>query len=523
MAKLSAGIGLLERPTALTTQKRLPTERVPIVGKAAIYTRVSTDRQQDGASLDVQLQACRKYCEANGLVVVEEFRDVLSGLNPERPKYRQAIAMAMSKAVDKLIVWRMDRLGRDLAEYATQLRDLNRVGVDVVSVTQPGESMMIQQIHGVLAEQESRDKSVRVAASKLHRAREGKWNGATPLGYDRKPAPDGRGFVLTPNREAALVRELFTLYVSGKYSVRNIRDVLNKKRGRSVTRAAVWNLLKNPAYIGMVRHGQWSNSRFMPKPEVTISKGLHRQIVDKATFDRVQARLKSNAKIRGRGGLVPTHLFAGLVHCGECGRRFVGHMNVPKNAFYYCNRAKGAGDCKAAGLPESRLREAVITPLEDLISRLQRYDMRKSVRQELERYRVTAEREEDSARSDLEQRFQKLDARLERLEDTYLDESISRDRFLSRRDGIMAELVEVKTQLAKTRPKASPVDSDKLLATFGWTDEDIDMAVRKPIDDEEWREIVCETVERIVVKHHGVAVTWREPYANLLRARVSLA
>jgi DNA invertase Pin-like site-specific DNA recombinase len=516
MAKLSAGIGLRTRPTALTTQKHLPTGRVPIVGKAAIYTRVSTDKQEHGASLEVQVQACRKYCEANGLVVVEEFRDVLSGLNPERPKYRQAIAMAMSKTVDKLIVWRMDRLGRDLAEYATQLRDLNREGVDVVSVTQPGESMMIQQIHGVLAEQESRDKSVRVAASKLHRAKEGKWNGATPLGYDRKPAPDGRGYVLAPNREAGLVRELFTMYASGKYSVRIVRDFLNKKRRRAVTRAAVWNLLKNPAYIGMVRHGQWSNSRFMPRPEVTISQGLHPAIVDKALFDNVQARLKSNAKIRGRGGLAPTHLFAGLVHCGECGRRFVGHMNVPKNAYYYCNRSKGAGDCKAAGVPESRLREAVITPLEDLISRLQRKDMRKMVRGELERYRVTAEHEEDSARSDLEQRYQNLDARLERLEDTYLDESISRDRFLSRRDGIMAELGEVKAKLAKTKPKASSVDRDQLFVKFGWTDEEIDRAVVKPIDDEEWREIVVETVERVVIVDGDASVTWLEPYRSVL-------
>lgn len=84
--------------------------RVPIVGRAAIYTRVSTDRQQDGASLEVQLEQCRRYCEGHGLSVIAEFRDVLSGLNPDRPKYRQAIDLAKSKQVDKLIVWRLDRL-----------------------------------------------------------------------------------------------------------------------------------------------------------------------------------------------------------------------------------------------------------------------------------------------------------------------------------------------------------------------------------------------------------------------------
>src|SRR6266545_1969502 len=294
--------------------------RVPIVGRAAIYTRVSTDRQQDGASLEVQLEQCRQYCEGHGLSVVAEFQDVLSGLNPDRPKYRQAIDLAMSKQVDKLIVWRLDRLGRDLAEYATQLRDLKRKGVDVVSVTQPYESVMMQQITGVFSEQESRDKGVRVAASKLHLAQQGKWNGKAPLGYDRKKHPD-RGYVLVPNREAPLIKELFEMYADGKVSLYSLTDFLNTKRHRVLTRAAVWNLLRNPAYIGMVRHGQWSHPKFTPKPVVTLTKGLHKPIVDAASFEKVQARLKSNSRIRGKAGFKPSFLFAGLVYCGNCGRR----------------------------------------------------------------------------------------------------------------------------------------------------------------------------------------------------------
>src|SRR5436190_7411831 len=100
-----AGPVVIPTPTSSHPEPHpgIASSRVPIVGKAAIYTRVSTDRQQDGASLDVQLEACRKYCETNGFHIVAEFRDVLSGLNPDRPKYRQAIQMAKSKAVDKLI------------------------------------------------------------------------------------------------------------------------------------------------------------------------------------------------------------------------------------------------------------------------------------------------------------------------------------------------------------------------------------------------------------------------------------
>ncbi|HEV8535277.1 MAG TPA: recombinase family protein [Candidatus Limnocylindria bacterium] len=479
--------------------------RVPIVGKAVIYTRVSTDRQQDGASLEVQLEQCRRYCEAHGLIVAAEFRDVLSGLNPDRPKYRQAIELARSKQVDKLIVWRLDRLGRDLAEYATQLRDLKRLGVDVVSVTQPGESLMMQQISGVFAEQESRDKSVRIASSKFHRAKEGKWNGKTPLGYDRKPAPDGRGYVLAPNRDAALVKELFTMYASGKYSVRSIRDHLNKKRP-ALTRAAVWNLLKNPAYIGMVRHGQWSSSKFLPKPEVTISKGLHPAIVDEATFKKVQARLKSNGMIRGRGGLAPTHLFAGLVRCGDCGRTFVGHMNMPKNAYYYCSRRTSAGDCKAAGVPESRLREAVIKPLESLLGRLHQGQMRTMVRDQLRFHEAAMDAKTQTARAELEAAEARLNTKLTRIEDLYLDGALSKARYLERREGTEAELEAVKAQLAVI-PQIARSATDDLFAFA-------DSMNGAPLNDQEWREIVVEMVDRIVVDGE-VEVHWKPQWQTV--------
>jgi site-specific DNA recombinase len=473
--------------------------RVPIVGRAAIYTRVSTDRQQDGASLEVQLESCRRYCESMGLHVVAEFRDVLSGLNPDRPQYQQAVALATSNGVDKLIVWRLDRLGRDLAEYATQLRNLKRQGVDVVSVTQPGESVMMQQIAGVFAEQESRDKGVRVAASKLQRAKQGKWNGKAPLGYDRKKHPDG-GYVLVPNREAPLIKELFALYAAGNVSLYGLTDFLNNKRHRVLTRAAVWNLLKNPAYIGMVRHGKWSHSKFTPKPEVTLTKGLHPVIVDAATFEKVQARLKSNSRIRGKAGLKPSFLFAGLVYCGNCGRRYTGHRNPRERIYYYCNRKVMAGDCTAGGIDERRIREVVLGPLDVLFGKLQKDKLRKLVRDELRLQEAAIEATEQVTRAELEAAHARLNMKLTRIEDLYLDGTLSKDRYLERREGTQTELEAIKAQLA-ARPKALRPDTDQLFAIADALNE-------TPPDDQEWREIVAEMVERVVIGK-TVEVHWK--------------
>src|SRR5918996_5335685 len=156
---------------------------LPVRGRAAIYIRVSSHKQEDGVSLEVQLEACRQYCEKTGLDVVSEFRDVESGLHVDRPQYRQALALARAKGFDQLVCYRYDRTGRDDAEYMTMLRDFAKLGITLVSATGESPDPLYQKLAGVLAWDESRRISVRTAGSKMKRHTEGKWNGKVPLGY----------------------------------------------------------------------------------------------------------------------------------------------------------------------------------------------------------------------------------------------------------------------------------------------------------------------------------------------------
>ena len=113
----------LEKPAIPHRTSVLPT------GKALIYLRVSRREQEDGASLEVQLEACRRYCEAHGLEAVAELKDIGSGLNVDRPEYQRALKLAKDKAFDKLVVFRYDRSGRDDAEYAGMLKDFAKLGI----------------------------------------------------------------------------------------------------------------------------------------------------------------------------------------------------------------------------------------------------------------------------------------------------------------------------------------------------------------------------------------------------------
>ncbi len=102
--------------------------------KAAIYCRVSTERQErEGASLDTQFEGCQRFCESKGFIPVIHYLEAESGLDGDRPEYLKVLQDAKDHKFETLIVWRMDRLGRDTADYFSALKMFRRLGVTVYS------------------------------------------------------------------------------------------------------------------------------------------------------------------------------------------------------------------------------------------------------------------------------------------------------------------------------------------------------------------------------------------------------
>jgi site-specific DNA recombinase len=497
------------------TLERSPT-RVPITGKAAIYTRISTSRQEDGASLQFQLESCRQYCESHGLLVVGEFKDIQSGLDAGRQEYIKALELARTKGIDKLLVWRLDRLGRDSAEYIPLLKELRRIGVGVVSVTQPTESVFMQQVIGIMAEEESRQLSTRVTASKWHLAKYGKWASSVPFGYSLQRLPEG-GCILVPHpQEAPIVTELFHRYATGKVSLNNLRTYLNEN-GYSKSRTFIAYILKSVTYLGIVQSGRFARSPFMPKGDVIQYQGKHEPLVDQETFDRVQERISAN-KNRHRGGQAPKFLFSGLIHCGGCGHKFAGHTTSgrgKKRVEYTCTRRLNFADCKSHSIMDTRVRADVIPPIKALIERFKAEDVREVAREELTRRQSATNRQATASKEILTDRQEKLEARLSRLEDSYLDGDIGKDRYLARRDEILAQLAEIKEVLA-IQPKVVNIDLDQLFAVA-------DAITVDTLDDQAWRDIIEGIVDRIIIEGTGdgrkspptIKVLWKEAYAPL--------
>jgi site-specific DNA recombinase len=473
----------------------------------------SLNRQaaENGASLEVQKEACERYCQQNGLDVVAEYQDIESGLHNDRPQYQQALTLAKSGDITHLVVWRLDRLGRDAHENLGVLKSLKKGGVSVTSVTQPSESVLVTSLLGVLAEEESRQISTRTLATKQRRTQAGLWQNQAPFGYQLSNHPEGGKYLVPHPTEGPIVTELFARYASGKVTLGGLQKWL-AERGIKRSYSAISYVLKSPLYLGRVRHGRYSRSPFAAKPGVTEYQGKHEALADQATFDVVQERLAKNFRRKG-GGVAPRYLFASMVFCVGCGARYVGKKRLGTSGkleyLYRCGRKQSFGDCLSHSISEPKVKAAVLPAIEAVLGALSEADIRTAVL-ELRKEAEAARNATSAAYGAIKATVDRLEAKLTKLEDGWLDGLLTKERYLSRRDALLAELGEAKAKLtAETRkPSSKPVDYSNLLA----------LAENYSVDTmntQAWRDVIEALVEKIEVvgskgqRQAAVKVTWQ--------------
>lgn len=242
------------------------TAHAAIAKRAAGYVRVSTEEQASkGHGLETQAKAIRAFAESQGYELVDVVADPgISGatLPAERPGFAQLVAMAAAGQISVILVWKFDRLARNLRHAITTVHDeLNARDVELRSVTEAaidtGSPMgrMIFAIFAGMAEGERETITLRTSTGRLAKAQKGGVAcGTPPLGYRR--SEDG-GFEVV-EAEAVIVREIFALKAQD-LTLQVIADRLNERglRGRQGGRwwpATVGYVLDNQAYRGALEY-----------------------------------------------------------------------------------------------------------------------------------------------------------------------------------------------------------------------------------------------------------------------------
>jgi DNA invertase Pin-like site-specific DNA recombinase len=263
--------------------------------RCAIYTRKSSEEglEQSFNSLDAQREACEAYVKSQqheGWQAISTHYDDggYSGGNMERPALKQLMAEIHAGKVNVIVVYKVDRLTRSLADFAKLIEQFDKFGVSFVSVTQQFNTttsmgrltlnvlLSFAQFEREVTGERIRDK---IAASK----KKGMWMGGTvPLGY----SSNGDHKLLLNESEAATVRTIFREFLR-LGNVTTLRDWMRENNvvsrgGNYFYRGPLYALLRNPHYIGLIKH----------KKETYPSE--HTAIIDQDTWDKTQALLDEN-------------------------------------------------------------------------------------------------------------------------------------------------------------------------------------------------------------------------------------
>lgn len=321
---------------------------------AALYARVSSQRQKEEHTIASQIAALIEYARNEGYSVPEEWickDEGYSGSVLARPGLERLRDLSVEGQIETVLVYSADRLSRKYAYQVLLVEEFSRRGVDIVFVKSPKsdtpEEKLMLQFQGMIAEYERAQIAERTRRGKRHRAKAGTVSvlSAAPYGYrymKKTESSPARYDII--EKEAEVVRKVFNFYTQDGLTISGIVRWLNEqqvptRKGLSYwDRSTVWDMLRNPAHKGTACFGKTERAerqkvtRLLRKrggfsPRCCSSRARPKEewieikvpaIIDEDTFELTQDLLEQNKRLSPRRTIEPT-LLQGMLVCGECG------------------------------------------------------------------------------------------------------------------------------------------------------------------------------------------------------------
>ena len=342
---------------------------------AALYARVSSDRQDVDLSISAQLRALRDYAAKNGYIVAREYVDEAeSGRIADRPEFRKMIdeASKPNAPFGEILVWKFSRFTRK-REHAVAFKSmLRKKGVRVVSITEHADDTptgkLLEAIIESVDEFYSENLAQEVTRGMREAASRGFWIGSrTPYGYSRVMVYDGpkKRPTLEPDADASrVVKRIFDMAEAGT-GMLHIARALNDEgiaspTGKLWSKNGIHFILRNEVYTGTLIWG--ANAKDKADP-IRIEKAFP-AIISKAKSQRVNSLMRSRApKIAHPRRVGSTYLLSGLVKCHKCNRALSGQdAKSGQFSYYVCQSImkRGKDACDSPRLNARRFEEMVV-------------------------------------------------------------------------------------------------------------------------------------------------------------------
>ncbi len=346
------------------------------ITRYAIYTRQSVESSDKSlSSCEVQFSICQDFMQSRGGPRCEWIGERLddaghSGATLKRPAVKRLMALIESRAVDQVVIYRLDRLTRSLRDSVDIFEALRAAGVELLIVTAPelassANDHLMLNLMGVFAEFERDMIRARLADTRdALRQRGRRLAGKLPYGYDADPVTKQ----LVVNRlEAGHVRKIFSLAARGtvpkqiaalankrgwRTKITVARRLGRKSGGAPWTPRQILDLLANPVYTGVFAAG------------TKTRPGNHEAIVTDPEFEVAGRQIAQRRTTKSSRHVSPTSLpLRGKIICPICSRKMSPHRTHKGNIVYLNYRCRshagGRPPCKGSSLPAYELECAV--------------------------------------------------------------------------------------------------------------------------------------------------------------------
>jgi site-specific DNA recombinase len=353
------------------------------------YCRFSSSNQRE-ESIDAQKRAIRKWCKDKGYVLLRFYCDLAkSGKSDNRPEFLQMIEDSSKGEFQTVAVHKLDRFSRSKFDAVFYKGKLKRNNVRVESVLEAldgsPEAIILESLLEGMNEYYSANLKRETLKGMFESAYEClHMGGIPPLGLDVDK--ETRKYVVN-HAESLIVKQIFEKYIEG-WGYQRIADYLNAcgfqtKAKKAFQKTSIHSILKNERYIGtytfnkaMSRDYRGARQGHLQKPEQEVIRveNAFEAILDKPTFDRVQALLERNKKLSGqfKAKNPDQYLLSGRVFCGKCGAPLHGNSRLSgggqRCSTYRCSkRAKDKNACNTKEVLSQWLDQAVLREINQLM------------------------------------------------------------------------------------------------------------------------------------------------------------
>lgn len=418
--------------------------------KAVIFARVSSRDQEDGHSLDAQIQACYKYAIDKDFQVIEQFRIVESSTKNGRPEFSKMVKF-VNEQKEKVAVlcYSVDRLQRDFDIQYLELQrlikesklEIHYVKSSFIEHKDMDSSEKFRKNLDILLANDYRNKiSDNVKRSNKKKLDEGTILGNSPLGYLNKPRVDMKKekveVTIDPER-GHLIRKMFEDYSTGLYSMDEIRRIiteegLRSKRGYKPSKSQVEHILKTHFYYGYMEYNK------------ILYKHVYPQLISKELFDEClkvrQGRKKTKFKRTEKA-----FVLKGLVKCLHCECSYSPELK--KGKYVYMRPTKSKGECSHCfHLSESK----IISQIEAVLKTMHiPKNILVEINDELKNSSNKEHKHQVSEVDRLQKQYQTIQNRSKNARDLFLDMAITKETFDEMMIDLSVERKNTETRLQK--------------------------------------------------------------------------